>query len=307
MFNKIKKSDFNILVVEDDKEAFNKLKQDLSDTNYKLWRAATGSEALKLAKNDYFIAIISELLLPDIDGVELVRRLRKMSEQINVILLTTYAVSNDLAVNALKEGGFAYLQKPLNIEEVKLVLRRAIEYSILLIQAGRRDYYEGISSLDGLTGVYNRRYFQEKLMWIVNHLRRFPQTFSLFMVDVDYFKKFNDTKGHVEGDKLLCSLARIFERALRETDTVFRYGGEEFAIIMEQTRYKDAEKIGNRLIESVRRRLPVTISVGLASFPTHAQTKEDLVVRADKALYRAKESGRDRLCIFDEKLDLKEA
>jgi two-component system, cell cycle response regulator len=299
-----RKSEFNVLVVEDNEEVFNELKSGLSDTDYKLWRVSTASEALKLAKDGYFIAIISELLLADLDGTELVRRLKNISKQINIIVLTTYAVSNDLAVDAMKAGAFAYLQKPLNMEEVKLVLRRAIENSVLLIQAGRKDYYQDISSLDGLTGVYNHRYFHEMLDWTINHLRRFPQTFSLFMIDADHFKQYNDTNGHVEGDKALCSLARLFEQSVRDIDMVFRYGGEEFTIILSQTQVKDAERVGQRLVETARKKLPITISIGLAAFPTHAQNKKDIVIRADKALYRAKASGRDRLCIFDEKVDL---
>lgn len=305
MAEKALKSKFNILVVEDDKEAFDRLKLSLADTNYQLWRASTGAQALKLAKEGHFIAVITELLLPDIDGVELIRRFKKNLKQINILVLTTYAASNELAVEALKAGAFTYLQKPLNMEEVKLMLRRAIENSVLIIQAGRKDYYEGISSLDGLTGVYNKRYFQEVLSWTISHLRRFPQTFSLFMVDVDFFKRYNDTKGHVEGDKLLCRLARFFEGALRDNDNVFRYGGEEFAIILEQTEIENAMRVGQRLVESARKKLPVTISVGAAAFPTHAETKNELVVRADKALYRAKESGRDRICLFDPEKDLK--
>jgi two-component system, cell cycle response regulator len=299
-----RKNEFNVLVVEDDDSIFTELKNGLADTAYKLWRVKTGSEALKLAKDGYFIAIVSELLLADIDGIELVRRLKKLSKQINIIVLTTYAVSNELAVEALKSGAFSYIQKPINIEEFKLVLRRAIENSVLLIQAGRKDYYQDISSLDGLTGLYNHRYFHEMLEWTINHLRRFPQTFSLFMIDADYFKKYNDTNGHVEGDKVLCALARLFEQSVRDIDMVFRYGGEEFTIILTQTQCSDAEKVGLRIIESARRKLPITVSIGLASFPTHAQTKKDLIVRADKALYRAKETGRDRLCIFDEKIDI---
>jgi two-component system, cell cycle response regulator len=299
-----RKSEFNILVIEDNEAVFNELKTGLADTDYKLWRVSTGAEALKLAKDGYFIAIISELLLADINGIELVRRLKKISSQINILMLTTYAVSNDLAVDAMKAGAFAYLQKPLNMEEVKLVLRRAIENSILLIQAGRKDYYQDISTIDGLTGLYNHRYFHEMLDWTINHLRRFPQTFSLFMIDADHFKQYNDTNGHVAGDKALCSLARLFEQSVRDVDLVFRYGGEEFAIILAQTQVQDAEKIGRRLVDSARKKLPITISIGLAAFPTHAQEKKDLVIKTDKALYRAKETGRDRLCVFDEKVDI---
>ncbi|MCF7895137.1 MAG: diguanylate cyclase [Candidatus Omnitrophica bacterium] len=303
MFKKKVISKFNILIVEDNDETFKELKEVLAGTNYKLWRVSTGSKALKLAKDINFMVIISELLLFDINGIELVKKFKKISRQTNIIMLTAYMVSNELAVNAMKEGAFAYLQKPLNGEEVKLVLERAMENRVLLSQVKRKDYYQVISRLDGLTGLYNYRYLQQALDGIIRHLRRFPQTFSFFMIDIDYFKKYNDTKGHFEGDKVLCSLARLLEQSVRGTDMIFRYGGEEFSVILPQTQSKDAEKVGQRMIESARKKIPVTISMGLAAFPTHSQTKEGLIVGADKALYRAKESGRNRICVFDEKID----
>ena len=160
-----------------------------------------------------------------------------------------------------------------------------------------------MSILDGLTGVYNHRYFHERLDWQIDHLRRFPQAFSLFIIDIDDFKKYNDTNGHLAGDKVLHNAAQLFVDSTRDSDLVFRYGGEEFAIILPQTEQQNAKRVGERLIEMVRRQLPVTISIGLATFPEHAQTKNDLINRADKALYRAKRLGKDRICVYDERVD----
>jgi diguanylate cyclase (GGDEF)-like protein len=298
------KHEFNILVIEDNEAVFNELKNGLSDTNYKLWRASTATEALKLIKDGYFIAIISELLPIDMDGIELVRRLKKISKQINILVLTTYAVSNDMAVEAMKAGAFAYLQKPLNMEEMKLVLRRAIENSVISIQAGREDDYQDNSNLDGLTGVYNHRYFHETLDKMVSHLKRLSRDFSLFMIDVDRFTQYNDTNGYMAGDKILYDIAKLLEQSARDIDMVFRYGGEKFAMILPRAKNEEAQKTGQGLVELIRKNQPVTVSIGLAFFPAHAQTKKDLVIRADKALYRAKESGGDRLCVCDEKADL---
>jgi diguanylate cyclase (GGDEF)-like protein len=203
----------------------------------------------------------------------------------------------------MKEGLYAYLMKPLNAEELNLVLRRAIENTFLLIQAGQRKYYQDIATMDGLTGVYNHRHFHEMLDWNISHLNRSPQAFSIFIIDLDDFKKYNDTKGHVEGDKLLHSFAQLLVSSTRDNDMVFRYGGEEFAVIMSQTDQFSAQKAGERLLAIVRSRLPVTMSMGLASFPMNAQIKSELVVRADKALYRAKTTGKNRLCTYDERVD----
>ena len=302
MKNEVKAREFNILVVEDDEKTYKTIKDSLINPEYKLHRVNTGQEAINLAKEGYFVAIITEMQIADMNGIELVRRLKKIDQRINIIGLTVYAFVN-LAVEAMKEGVYAYLMKPINTEELNLVLRRAIENTFLLIQAGQRKYYQDIATMDGLTGVYNHRHFHEMLDWNIAHLNRSPQAFSLFIIDIDNFKKYNDTNGHVEGDKVLHNFAQLLVSSTRDNDMVFRYGGEEFAVILSQTDQYSAQKAGERILVIVRSRMPVTMSVGLASFPLNAQIKSDLVVRADKALYRAKTTGKDRLCIYDEKID----
>lgn len=304
MRNEVKTREFNILVVEDDDRTFKVISDGLMvNPEYKLHRVTTGQEAINLAKEGYFVAIITEMQIGDMNGMELVRRLKKIDQRINIIGLTVYAFVN-LGVEAMKEGLYAYLMKPLNTEELNLVLRRAIENTFLLIQAGQRKYYQDIATMDGLTGVYNHRHFHEMLDWNISHLNRSPQAFSIFIIDIDDFKKYNDTKGHVEGDKVLHNFAQLLVSSTRDNDMVFRYGGEEFAIILSQTDQLSAQKAGERLLAIVRGRMPVTMSVGLASFPMNAQIKSELVVRADKALYRAKKTGKNRLCTYDEKVDI---
>lgn len=293
---------FNILIVEDDEKTFDVLKQGLAEADYKIWRAVSGREALKLTKEIYFMVVITEIRIADMDGIELIRRIKKIDYKINVVALAAYSFI-DSAVKALKAGAFTYLTKPLNTEEVRLIVRKAIENTCLLIQAGKRKYYQDMSILDGLTGVYNHRHFHEKLDWQIEHLRRSPQAFCLFMIDIDDFKKYNDTKGHQEGDKVLHNVAQLIVTTLRGSDLTFRYGGEEFSVILPQTTQEDAKRIAERLITAVRSRLPVTISVGISTFPDNVQAKNELINRADKALYRAKRLGKDRFCVFDERLD----
>jgi diguanylate cyclase (GGDEF)-like protein len=281
---------------------FNDLKEGLANSRFRLLRATTAKEALKLCKDVYFMAVITESHMPDMNGVELIRRIKKIDNKANIIFMTTYSFI-DSAVLALKTGAFTYILKPFNMEEVKIVLQRAIENRSLLILAGERKYYQDMSILDGLTGVYNNRHFHEMLEWQIGHLRRVPQAFSLLMIDIDDFKKYNDTYGHLAGDKLLHNTAQLFLNSARGSDMVFRYGGEEFAIIMPQTAQENAKRAGERLLEAVKIHLPVTISLGLATFPDSAQTQEELINNADKALYRAKSLGKARLCIYDQKLD----
>jgi len=293
---------FNMLVIEDDENIFKVLSKAFDDSTYKLWRVPTGREALKLIKEIYFIGIISELHIADMDIIELINRIKKTDPRINIIVLTAYSFA-DLAVKALKAGAYAYLLKPLNTEELRLMLRRSVENTCLLIQVGKKKYYQDISILDGLTSVYNHRHFHEILEWQINHIKRAPQAFSLFIIDIDNFKEYNDTHGHVEGDKILHNVAQLFVTLTRDTDTVFRYGGEEFTIIMPQTSNQQAQLIGQRLVDGIRRQSSITVSIGLSTFPDDTQVKEELVARADKALYRAKRMGKDRMCAYNKSVD----
>lgn len=295
-------NEYNILIVENDEKVFRNLEDIFRKSSYKLWRATTGREALKLIKQVYFIAIVAEVYVPDMDGIELVRKLKKNSGKVNISVLTSYSFI-DTAIKALNAGAYAYLLKPLNPEEVRLTLTRMIENTCLLIQAMRGKYYQDISSIDGLTGVYNHRCFHEIMVQQIDHMRRFPQSMSLFMIDVDNFKKYNDLYGHPKGDEILRNTAQVFVNTIRDDDIVFRYGGEEFTIIMPRTIQQDAQNVGIRLLEIIRAQMPITISIGLATIPDNAQEKSSLIIKADKALYRAKALGRDGICVYDEKLD----
>jgi len=295
-------SEPSVLIIEDNESVFGTLKEAFRPITRKVWRAKSGKEALKLLKNLYFPVIFTEVQVSDMNGIELIKRIKKIDSRVNIVALTTQFLT-DLRVRALQSGAYAYLMKPVDKEEACLTLKRALENVFLMVQAGKRKYYQDMSILDGLTGVYNHRHFYEMLDWQITHMRRVPQAFSVFMIDIDNFKKYNDTKGHPEGDKVLHDAAQLFVDLTRENDMVFRYGGEEFAIILPQTEQHNAKKVGDRLVEVAKARLPVTISVGLSTFLDHAQTRAEIVANADKALYRAKTTGKNKLCVYDRNLD----
>jgi diguanylate cyclase (GGDEF)-like protein len=158
---------------------------------------------------------------------------------------------------------------------------------------------------DGLTGLYNHKHFHESLAIELGRARRYSYPVSLVLVDIDYFKRYNDAHGHQAGDALLRQLAGLFRKAARENDFVARYGGEEFAILLPQTDKPEALFLAERLCRTVERQrcdgeevLPggrLTISLGLASYPEDVDLAQDLVQRADQALYLAKSLGRNRV------------
>ena len=169
-----------------------------------------------------------------------------------------------------------------------------------------RLYIEAIT--DGLTGLYVHTYFQRRLMEEIERLSRHPAPLALLMIDIDHFKKFNDTYGHPAGDRVLTNIARIFKKNVRSGDLVARYGGEEFAIILHHANHLNTLKVAQRLRQAVegfdflieKKRVKVTISIGMAVWES-GMHKEELINQADQALYRAKREGKNKVCLFKSK------
>ena len=155
---------------------------------------------------------------------------------------------------------------------------------------------------DGLTGVFNRRYFESRLIEEITRAARYGAGVSILMVDLDHFKKVNDEFGHMLGDDVLRTVSNLFVRSLRKVDVVCRYGGEEFAIILPATPGGSAYIVADKLRRAIASAqypgvsLPVNISVGVAEFPANGITRDDIVGAADAALYKAKQSGRNQVC-----------
>lgn len=173
-----------------------------------------------------------------------------------------------------------------------------------LLKARDFEYQYKLATIDGLTELYNHRYFQDMLRKQMEIARRYKQSFSLIIVDIDFFKKFNDTYGHQAGDAVLRQVAQILKKNSRTTDYVCRYGGEEMSIILPNTSAEEALNHANRLCKAVGENpfrltpvdeVTVTISLGVATFPENAQTPQDIIEWADKGLYYAKEHGRNQV------------
>jgi diguanylate cyclase (GGDEF)-like protein len=159
-----------------------------------------------------------------------------------------------------------------------------------------------LAYLDGLTGIFNRRYFELRIMEEIERARRFEAGMALLMIDIDQFKRLNDEFGHLLGDEVLRQVSSIFHQQLRKIDVVCRYGGEEFAILLSQTDAEHAMQVAEKLRKLIDEwEFPgvprtVTISVGVASFPEDGLTRDELVRAADAGLYAAKQAGRNCVC-----------
>ncbi|MDD2866432.1 MAG: diguanylate cyclase [Candidatus Omnitrophota bacterium] len=285
-----------ILLIEDEAEASEKLGAVLYAAGHNVNVASSAKEGLKLLKDLKCAVVITELRLPDMGGVELIRAIKNIDAKISVIVITPYLFINS-AIEAMENGAFGYITKPFNPSEIRIVVQHAVERYFLMDEANKKSYYYDLSILDGLTGVYNHRYLHEVLDRELMRARRYPQSLSLVMVDVDNFKKYNDTNGHMAGDELLKGLTNLFVRSLRNLDMVFRYGGEEFCILLIETNKEGGRLAAERLLNLVRLSLPTTISMGIAEFPTDSKEKDMLIDKADKALYQAKSTGKNKVVL----------
>lgn len=162
---------------------------------------------------------------------------------------------------------------------------------IIIATNHSRSYFRNLARRDGLTGLYNHRFFQTELRALVNNEKQV----SLLMIDIDDFKCFNDTYGHQAGDKILVGVANILRKNIRKKDIAARYGGEEFSVILADTEVGDALRIAERIRQDIKAHGECTVSIGVSSFPVHAATAEELIGEADSALYKAKSISKDRV------------
>lgn len=290
------KKSADILVIEDEKESAETIGQFLYASGHNVSIASSAKEGLKMLKDIKCAVVIAELRMPDMSGSELVRAIKNLDPKVSVIVITPYLFINS-AIEVMEDGAFGYVTKPFNPSEIRIVVEHAVERYFLMDEANKKSYYYDLSILDGLTGVYNHRYLHEVLDREITRARRYPQHLCAIMTDVDNFKKYNDTNGHMAGDELLRGLTNLFVRSIRNLDMVFRYGGEEFVILMIETDKKGAALAAERMLNLVRLSLPVTISMGISDYPADATEKDVLIDKADKALYQAKTTGKNKVCL----------
>jgi diguanylate cyclase (GGDEF)-like protein len=297
------------LVVDDEEIVRSFLIDVLTDEGYQVTAVSTGEEAVKLISKREFDLIITDIKMPGTDGMEVLRVAKTRDPNQNVIVMTGYA-STETAVESMKLGAADYITKPFNLDQIKIVVAKTLERSRLRQKAEEGELYKQLSRIDGLTELFNYTFFQQLLKTEVERAQRYGHQLSLLMIDIDNFKGYNDAYGHPAGDDALRRLARVMSRAVRGCDFIARYGGDEFAVVLPETDQSEAKTIGERLRSLVAKtkfdgtqggtESTITVSAGLATYPKDAQTKEDLIKRADQALYQAKSKNRNKLCVCGE-------
>jgi len=297
---------FLIVIVDDDAAIRRLVRLFLTRSGYEVIEFAAGEEARRQLHSAPWDLAILDRRLPDMDGVVLCHELKSDPDLRNryIIMLTGEADQED-KVEGLDLGADDYITKPFQAAEFLARIRaakRIVDLQKELMETNKR--LELLSITDGLTKLYNHRYFQDEMARAFEESQRYQRPLSLAIIDIDFFKKVNDTYGHAVGDDVLKAVAKLFQESIRSTDLAARYGGEEFAVMMPETDLDDAmafaEKI-RTLIETTpfptaAGPLGVTVSIGLAAVPrTKIHAAKELVIAADKALYRAKRGGRNQV------------
>lgn len=300
-----------ILLVEDDKLQAKAAKDFLEDSGYEVIWAEDGKSAIKMAKTQPVDLILLDLVLPDLDGNEVCRWLKhdKDTRGIPVIILTVKGSTME-KVAGLEAGGDDYLPKPYS--EIELNARIYACLRTKALQDELRDKnrqleevllkVEALAITDPLTNLFNRRHFETVIEKEFSRTIRYQSSTSCLMIDIDYFKKINDEYGHHAGDLVLKEMAKIIKSSVREIDTVARWGGEEFIVLLPATKREDALQAASRILTAASSHkfsgipVQITISIGIASVPDPSiDTTEKLIHASDVALYEAKTKGRNRI------------
>ena len=296
------------ILVVDDSPLNTKIMETALSEDYDVLISHNGKEALSICNsNDPPDLVLLDIIMPEIDGYEICRRLNRgvKTKDIPVIFLTSLTASRDIEFG-LTLGAIDYITKPFSVPIIKAKIKNhlAVKYY--------QDTLKINTDVDPLTQIANRRRFDDTMTLEIKKAKRTGTILSVLLLDIDHFKFYNDTYGHLEGDSCLKKVAAALSTSLkRPKDLAARWGGEEFACLLPNTNAKGAQNVAEVLREAIQNlSIPhksspvnevVTVSVGVvASNPMDDNSFDNLLKRADEALYQAKESGRNRIALWQE-------
>ena len=295
-----------ILVVDDMTTTLLLLHDLLKDT-YEVKIAKSGTKALEILESPNDIdLILLDIEMPDINGYDVCKRIKNNETIKNIpIIFITGRTSQEDEEYGLNLGAIDYITKPFNKAIVKLRIKNYLNLKI------KNDMLEKLSMYDGLTNIRNRRFFDETFEKTFNEIKRDKKSLAVLMIDIDFFKPYNDNYGHGQGDETLRKVAKALEKTIkRPSDFVARYGGEEFVILLKDINKDGVEAVANNLLNAVRElkithefskiEKYVTVSIGASFYNSSSDvTKLELLLKADETLYSVKNSGRNNFAIFE--------
>jgi diguanylate cyclase (GGDEF)-like protein len=287
---------FKVLLVDDSPDKRQLLTVALESAGYNVHTATDGVEGLAAVEALTPDLIITDVMMPKMDGYEMARRVRAnpATRFIPIIIQTSARAAAEDARRGAEVGALGYITDPTDLGLLLARARTLLDFKNYL------DSCEEAAFTDHLTGLANRRRFERQLAREVARTRRYERPFCLLMLDIDHFKRVNDTHGHEAGDEALRRLGNTLQAGTRGIDIAARIGGEEFAIILTETDSQRGLEVAERLREDVKAtEIPgaghVTVSIGLAECTVAFSDPRELFSVADAALYEAKRAGRDRV------------
>ncbi|WP_298273049.1 diguanylate cyclase [Geobacter sp.] len=271
--------------------------------------ACDGLEGFKTLLNHRVDLVLCDLEMPRMDGFRFLSMMRARGEfQDLPVIMLTGREDRETKIRGLEQGASDYVTKPFDAGELVARVRVQLKMKALQDELKRtNELLRKLSITDPLTHLHNRRHLMETMEKEFQRASRKGGHLSLVILDIDYFKKINDTYGHQEGDRVLATLAEIVMKGLRSYDIAARYGGEEFVLLLPETPLPEAQAIAERLRGEVQEHSfngilqgqVITISLGVATYPSpRVENIDSLFRQADEALYRAKQNGRNRVEIM---------
>ncbi|MBQ4846743.1 diguanylate cyclase [Pseudoalteromonas sp. MMG005] len=306
MFQGLNDMDDCWVLVVDDSSLMRQLLVSCLRSVCKVTAVESAEEAIRVCQDSQPDLVLMDWVLEGMSGIEACQTMQDISElsEIPVIFVTsnTSEANQELCWSS---GAVDFVPKPIVPKTLQNRVKTHLKYKL------QTDLLKKYSFVDGLTGIYNRRFFDMEIVRLLKQTTRLQQPFAAMMIDIDFFKKYNDEYGHLQGDDVLKQVAVTLKNQIkRPIDTVFRYGGEEFIVLLPNTSQNGAKSIANQLVSAIKNLSiinigspmeVVTVSVGM-TFLAESQrcdTKQ-LLSRADAALYNAKETGRNKFSILNE-------
>ncbi|MCL2101550.1 MAG: diguanylate cyclase [Fibromonadales bacterium] len=299
---KMKKN--SVLIVDDESTSIIALTHILGH-DYTIYAATDGMEALEVAQEHLPDIILLDIIMDKMDGYEVLSLLKSNSKTENIpVIFITGLGNNEDEERGLDLGAADYITKPFSPAVVKLRIRNLINMLNMI------DTIKQLSEIDQLTGIYNRRFFEHQLNILWEHAKRGQIPLSICMIDIDDFKIYNDSYGHLQGDEALQSVAKSIKKTLkRSVDVVARWGGEEFIALLLDADICGALSVAEKIRKNVEKDLipyvgskaaHITVSVGVNTLtPTQEHTIHDFISGADNALYTAKRTGKNKVCKYE--------
>jgi len=282
-----------ILVIDDEEQIAKRIQKFLEKEGFHVFIAFNGKDGLNVIENNKIEVLLTDIKMNGMDGIEVLNRAKLFSKDIEGIMITGYK-EEDLAKKALRTGAIDYLTKPLDLDELLTSINQAVKKR-------RENKFREMALYDNLTNLPNRVLFLDRLRQAITLSKRYDHMLALLFLDLDRFKKVNDTLGHLAGDMLLKETAFRLIQCVRESDTVARMGGDEFTVILSQIcSENDAAVVAKKITGALNREFDISgnvchigTSIGISTYPADGESPEVLLKRADAAMYAVKEKGRN--------------